>query len=1243
MQGSKNFQNVSVDLIADLLNKFPFPVYILNKDDFSIQFANDSAIENQQNILFSSMSSSIDEDVKETSRDKNSGNVRSKHILEQKARLEGVVKNKTRDVFLHSVIKEGNTNIVEIHAQPMLGANGDVTGIFVFEYDVLNPKKNNKISHLATFPMLNPDPVCEINIHGDITYFNDAALKKLIEIGAPADPKLFIPEDIIKIISDDKNNLHQFTREVKIKNHIFSEIIYVLKDADLIRLYIHDITQDVQSADEINELLLEVQKEKDMLLALINSVADEVWFLDKNKKIVLRNKATEKYFSQEFSKMRDVEEIVSSLEVMNADGERRSHDDMPSIRALKGETIINEEEIVKFPITNELRYREISSSPVKNTNGKIIGSVSIVRDITEKKISEKQIHRNEVLLNAILNATNDCVWVIGKEETIIMANRAALNLMNTELEDVVGKKTSDAMSEIYSDWKENIHYVLNSGNSVLSEGKYNHRIFNYNFYAIRNKKGEIESVACFGTDVTESRNVEQALKTNEETLQKLLMQLEFHIENTPLAVVEFDSEYRVIRWSSNAEKIFGWTAEEILGKKISDVKWVYEEDRNDVDRISEEMKNNSDTSNIHTNRNYTKDGRVILCEWYNSSLNDSNGNLISVQSLIQDITERRKIQNSLRETNNYLDSLINHANAPIIVWNKDFQITRCNRAFENLTGMKTEDVIGKKLDILFPENSKSESLQKIRNTASGEHWDSIELPILHNNGSIKIALWNSANIYDEHRKIISTIAQGQDITGRKAAEDALKDNMYLLETVLSSMNEAVLTLNKKGEVIGFNEAFAEFCRLKKSQADLGKIQEVAKKLKYFSIDGDDLPYEEWPLYKSLHGHSGSNMEFLIEREDTKERWFSNVSYSPLKDKNGNIIGAVQTMHDITHSKQAEEALLESQRKFQNLIESTSDFIWEVDSEGKYTYCSPQIEKLFGIRPEEMIGRAPYDLMPENEKQQYIDYMQEIVKEGQKFEGVVNTFIGRLSSSFIETSGVPFYDDDGDLKGYRGISRDVTERKKSELELNMLLLEKETLLKEIHHRVKNNMQIIYSLMSMQSRRTTNKYIKRALDDSKNRIKSMALIHETLYKSDNVNQISMVDYINDLIKHLSISYRKQPGIKIEVNVEPIALDMSKTISCGLIITELVSNSLKYAFLNKTSGKIYISLKNNNLHNTLHDVELIINDDGVGLPKDIEIIKVKSLGLQLVETLTKQLDGSMNVVCQDGTKFIITFPKG
>jgi two-component sensor histidine kinase len=214
--------------------------------------------------------------------------------------------------------------------------------------------------------------------------------------------------------------------------------------------------------------------------------------------------------------------------------------------------------------------------------------------------------------------------------------------------------------------------------------------------------------------------------------------------------------------------------------------------------------------------------------------------------------------------------------------------------------------------------------------------------------------------------------------------------------------------------------------------------------------------------------------------------------------------------------------------------------------------------------------------------------------------------------------------------------DITKRKIADNKIKSSLKEKNNLLQEIHHRVKNNMQIISSLLNLQIKYVDEEEAVNVLKESQNRIKSMAMIHEKLYMSDDLAHINFVDYIQSLVKNLFYSYNvENTNIKPIFEVEDVTLNMETAVPCGLIISELVSNSLKYAFPNEKKGEILVSLK------TVDDkYELIIRENGIGLPEELDFNNLETLGLLLVNNLTEQIDGELTINRSPGTEFKIKF---
>jgi PAS domain S-box-containing protein len=223
-----------------------------------------------------------------------------------------------------------------------------------------------------------------------------------------------------------------------------------------------------------------------------------------------------------------------------------------------------------------------------------------------------------------------------------------------------------------------------------------------------------------------------------------------------------------------------------------------------------------------------------------------------------------------------------------------------------------------------------------------------------------------------------------------------------------------------------------------------------------------------------------------------------------------------------------------------------------------------------------------------------------------------------------------------ITGIRGVVVDITAHKDAENKIKASLNDKEVLLKEVHHRVKNNMQIISSLLNLQIQYIDDEDAVNVLIESQNRVKSMAMIHEKLYLSNDLTRINFVEYIESLVSNLFYSYNiNNKNIKPLLEIDDINLNMETAIPCGLIISELVSNSLKYAFPNGQPRELLVSLRSED-----NCYKLTVRDNGIGLSEELELGNAKTLGLKLVQILTGQIDGEITINRKPGTEFIITF---
>ncbi len=339
-------------------------------------------------------------------------------------------------------------------------------------------------------------------------------------------------------------------------------------------------------------------------------------------------------------------------------------------------------------------------------------------------------------------------------------------------------------------------------------------------------------------------------------------------------------------------------------------------------------------------------------------------------------------------------------------------------------------------------------------------------------------------------------------------------------------------------------------------------------------------------------------------------------------------------------EQKDIKLRESQEKFRSVADSAVDGIITTDNKGNIVLFNPSLENMFGYGIDEIKGKLVSMLMPDRYENQFANNMEKFRSTGNhEFNGKTFESIGlkKDGTEFPFEISIATWGST-ENKFTTSIIRDVTERKINEKLLQSSLNEKEMLLKEIHHRVKNNLMIISSLLNLQSRYIKDEESKNIFKESQNRARSMALIHERLYQSTDLKRIDFGDYIRTLSNDLYNTYvMDKTLISLNVAVGDIMLDIDISIPLGLIINELVTNCLKHAFSAGKSGEINIKFQ------TLDNkYQLEINDDGIGFPEYIDYKNTDSLGLRLVTSLTEQIDGEIELKNISGTSFKITFPK-
>lgn len=314
----------------------------------------------------------------------------------------------------------------------------------------------------------------------------------------------------------------------------------------------------------------------------------------------------------------------------------------------------------------------------------------------------------------------------------------------------------------------------------------------------------------------------------------------------------------------------------------------------------------------------------------------------------------------------------------------------------------------------------------------------------------------------------------------------------------------------------------------------------------------------------------------------------------------------------------------------------------VNREGEIIRMNDLAETTFGYTSDELIGQKVEVLIPARYRHKHPGFRGGFLAEpSARPMGVGRDLSGlrKDGSEFPVEVGInPVETGEGPL--ILSVILDLSERKQAEKRVQDALQQKELLLKEVHHRVKNNLQVVHSLLDLQALRISDTDMIDLLRDSQNRIRSMSLIHQTLYQSQNFAQVDFQRFLGELLPRLSESYgARSKRVGIDIRSTDVKLPINEAIPCGLIVNELVSNALKHGFPNDRKGTVLVEIR----QGADHAVELSISDDGQGVPLDLDLAKSESLGLQLVHLLARQLHGQLEVRRSNPTRFTLRFRMG
>jgi PAS domain S-box-containing protein len=931
---------------------------------------------------------------------------------------------------------------------------------------------------------------------------------------------------------------------------------------------------------------------------------------------------------------------------------------------------------------------EISTALFSDKNG-LMKTVMYIRDITERKLTQEAMRKSEEHYRMLFTNMTDAFFlaevIYDKDDTpcdyrFLEINPAFEFYFGLKQEQLLGKTILEVFPEASPIEMKEYEKVTLSGVSTHYEVKHvevNNRFLDV--YAFSPEKGKL---ALIFRDITTSRQTKEALRQAHDNLEEKIIERTAELEQAYSSLKESEESLaeaqkmahvgnwsrdivtNKLRWSDETYRIFGLKPKESEVTYDLFLTYVHPNDRDYVDKAVKKALN-GETFDINYKITLA-DGSERVVHAKAEVIFDEHNTLIRIRGTVQDITDRKQMERALRESEEKYRNIVETANEGIFLMNAKFTITYANLRTAEMMGYTPEEIVGRPVMDFICDESKPIAGRRLEKRRHGIS-ESYELKLMCKDGSPFWAFVSAKPLFNKNGDFTGSLCMFTDNTKRKEAETKLKETLDNLENLVKVRTEEL--------EIAFNS-------LKESERGLAEAQQMAHRGNWeWDIDTDKTYWSEEmyhiyglntqdpaPCYEEFLNYIKSDdrdyvvnilkkkpkrepcfIDFRIILADGEERTV-HMQSEVIFDEENIPIRMRGTVQDITERKKIEEKLRESEEKYRNIVETANEGIFLMNAEFKITYVNKRSVELMGYTQEEAIGRPVMDFICEESKpiaEKNLDRRLHGIDESYEMKLICKD--GSPFWAFI--SAKPLFNKDGDFTGSLCMYTDITKRKEAEEALANIETARK---KEIHHRIKNNLQVISSLLDLQAEKFKDRddikdlEVIEAFRESQDRVISMALIHEELHRNEGLDKLNVSQYIKELADNLFLTYRLgNDRTRFNKDIEEnIFFDMDTSVPLGIIINELISNSLKYAFRGRDHGEIRVKLhRAGNRECKIEDSNstayvLSVSDNGVGIPKDLDIENLDSLGLQLVNSLVEQLNGALELERNNGTEFTIRF---
>ena len=696
--------------------------------------------------------------------------------------------------------------------------------------------------------------------------------------------------------------------------------------------------------------------------------------------------------------------------------------------------------------------------------------------------------------------------------------------------------------------------------------------------------------------------------------------MRYIIEHNQSAVAIHDRERRYIYVSKQYLDQFNVEQRDVIGKHHYDVF----PDLPQKYRDAHERALRGEVTRGHDDRYERADGTTVWTRWECRPWYDADGSIggfIVYTEVLSNELYRRIVA---RDTVNYLQSVLRTTRDGFLLVGLDARLLDVNDAFCEMTGYsRSECLLLGVPDIVANESPQDTArrIERIRSTGS----EVFQSRYRRKDGSV-IDVEISASFLGGTPD--SIVCFSRDITERRRAEEALKAKTKLLEKIFDNSIDLIALTDLEGNyrmagnahgVLGYDVEYL----IGKNVMDFVHPEDVA------FVDA---------RFGELLKSPGRNRTVVYRnrRSDGDYLWFESTG-TILKDDDGSPEQILFSTRDITDRRLAEQALRKSEAKYKLLLDHSSDLIWDLTVDGVFTYASPSWLRVTGYSPDGIQDSSFTEIVHREDISICMAYIDELI-ETRSNASHVNYRVRHADGSWHwhEATGAPVLGAEGKVDSIVGVSRDITDRKRAEEEIQRQLVEKETLVREVHHRIKNNIAQIESLLSLRASSTDSADVKAALREAISSAGSFRLLYEKLLVGEGYQDIAMKEYADGLIDSLAAVYGERSNVTVEKRIADFRISSKKAVPIGIILNELLTNVFKYAFGEGEEGRVVVDLSRIDAR-----VTLVVQDNGVGLDAGFDSVESSGFGLNIVRMLAEQLEGTFAVENNgDGTKAVLTF---